>query len=77
MREDRTMTHISLSTLMRRIAVGFATAALLSGGWGWNGVGDGTAHADDNGWGPPNHWCPGRAPLPATGNHITDPLNWD
>jgi hypothetical protein len=77
MRDDRTMKHISRSTLIRRIAVSFATTALLSGGWGWTGVGDGTAHADDNGWGPPHHWCPGQTPLPATGNHITDPLNWD
>ena len=46
---------------------------------------EGTAHArpalplpaDDNGWGPPHHWCPGQQTVPPTGNHITDPLNWD
>lgn len=32
---------------------------------------------DDNGWGPPKQWCPGE-PLPATGNHVTDPFRgWD
>lgn len=32
---------------------------------------------DDNGWGPPKQWCPGD-PLPATGNHVTDPFRgWD
>jgi hypothetical protein len=83
--EDQTMTQSSRSTLMRRLAVGSAMAALLSGGWGWTDLLDGTAHAqprfpvpaDDNGWGPPHHWCPGQTPVPATGNHITDPLNWD
>jgi hypothetical protein len=27
-------------------------------------------------WGPAHHWCPGEEPV-TTGNHITDPLNWD
>ena len=32
---------------------------------------------DDNGWGPPKQRCPGE-PLPATGNHVTDPFRgWD
>jgi hypothetical protein len=67
--------------------VGLAATALMSGGLGWAGLvlGDGTAHAqpsaplpaDDGGWGPPHHWCPGELPVPATGNHVTDPLNWD
>jgi hypothetical protein len=55
-----------------RLFVGLAAAALASGG-----AGLGTAHADDNGWGPPHHWCPGQQPVPVTGNHVTDPLRWD
>lgn len=63
--------------LLGNIVVGSATAALLSGGWGWTGVGDGIARADDNGWGPPHQRCPGEKPVPVTGNHVTEPLNWD
>jgi hypothetical protein len=63
--------------VMKRFAVALATGA-LAGGLGLAGlVGAGTAAADDGGWGPPHHWCPGELPLPATGNHVTDPLNWD
>jgi hypothetical protein len=54
-------------------------------------LGTGTAHAqprpapldhgpfaaDDGGWGPPHHWCPGQLPVPHTGNERVDPLNWD
>jgi hypothetical protein len=69
------MTRTLQSTLMSRIVVGSAATALLS--VGWTGLGGGTAHADDNGWGPAQHWCPGEKPVPTTGNHITDPLNWD
>jgi hypothetical protein len=68
----------------RRLIVGLAGTAMVAGSLGL-AVGEGTAQAqpgapfaaDDNGWGPPQHWCPGQLPLPATGNHITDPLNWD
>ena len=73
---------------MKRLIVGLATTVLVSGGWG---LAASTAQAQpgvvplypapvptDNGdWGPPHHWCPGQQPVPATGNHITDPLNWD
>jgi hypothetical protein len=70
--------------LVRRLIVGLATAAVASSGLGL-AVGDGIAlaqpelpmPADDGGWGPPQHWCPGEQPLPATGNHVTDPLHWD
>ena len=70
--------------VMRRLVMGLAATALVSSGLGL-AVGAGTAQAqpvlpfpaDDGGWGPPHHWCPGQLPLPATGNHITDPLNWD
>ena len=54
-----------------------ALAALVTAGMGGIGVGAGIAQADDGGWGPPQHWCPGEEPVPATGNHVTDPLNWD
>src|SRR3954468_19475669 len=58
-----------------RATVGLAyAAALLSVGLG---VGAGIAQADDGDWGPPHHWCPGDQLVPATGNHVTDPLNWD
>lgn len=74
----------------RSLVVGLATTALLWGGVA--GVVDtgiaqaqpsqvpmfhGPFAADDGGWGPPQHWCPGQQPVPSTGNHITDPLNWD
>ncbi|MDT5335738.1 MAG: hypothetical protein QOD90_1243 [Mycobacterium sp.] len=73
------MKQISRSTGLRRIVVGLATSVLVSGSLGLVGlgVGEGIAHADDGGWGPPKHWCPGELPVPATGNHIYDPLNWD
>jgi len=58
-----------------RATVGLVgAAALMSVGLG---VGAGIAQADDGGWGPPEHWCPGEQPVPATGNHVTDPLIWD
>jgi len=61
---------------MKRIIMGLAAAALVSSGLGLSGLG--TAHADPEGdWGPARHWCPGELPVPATGNHVTDPLNWD
>jgi hypothetical protein len=41
------------------------------------GVGAGSAHADGRDPIGPKHWCPGETPVPKTGNHITDPLNWD
>ena len=63
-------------TRARRLIVGLAAAAMVSSGPGLV-LGEGIAQADDGGWGPPHHWCPGEQPLPATGNHITDPLNWD
>ena len=55
----------------------FALTALVSTGVGLAGLGlaPATAHADPNtDWGPAKHWCPGE-PLPATGNHVTDPLH--
>lgn len=68
-----------ISRITRRVVVGLATSVLVSGSLGLVGlgVGGGIAQADDGGWGPPKHWCPGEQPVPATGNHITDPLNWD
>jgi hypothetical protein len=53
--------------------------ALLSGGLAVAGAGlaAGTAQADNPDWGPAHQWCPGQ-PLPATGNHVTDPFRgWD
>ena len=52
--------------------------AMLTSGLAVAGVGlaAGTAQANDD-WGAPHSWCPGQ-PLPATGNHVTDPLHgWD
>jgi hypothetical protein len=63
-------------TRVRRLIVGLAATALASSGLGL-AVGEGLAEADDGGWGPSHHWCPGEQPVPVTGNHITDPLNWD
>jgi hypothetical protein len=64
-----------MERFVKRLVVGLATATtLVSAGVG---VGAGIAQADDGGWGPPQHWCPGEQPVPATGNHVTDPLNWD
>ncbi|MEE6179166.1 hypothetical protein [Mycobacterium sp. 050134] len=73
----------STRTLMTVIA-----GALLSGGLAAGGLGlaAGTAQAhpgiapipaDNPDWGPAHRWCPGE-PLPATGNHVTDPFRgWD
>jgi hypothetical protein len=49
--------------------------AALSAGLAVAGVGlaAGPAMADNPDWGPAKHWCPGE-PLPATGNHVTDPF---
>ena len=70
---------------MSHVLVGVTAAALLSGAVAGVGPTGFTAQAqpgipapaDDNGWGPAHHWCPGQEPRPATGNHVTDPLNWD
>jgi hypothetical protein len=64
--------NMSTTHTLKRIITG----ALLSGGIAVAGFGlaAGTAHADPIG---PKHWCPGEQPVPKTGNHITDPLNWD
>jgi hypothetical protein len=72
------------SPRLMRLAVGAAATALVSAGLGV-AIGEGTAQAlpgvpvpaDDGGWGPAQHWCPGEQPVPSTGNHITDPLHWD
>jgi hypothetical protein len=64
----------TICTLKKIIA-----GALLSGGLAVAGVGlaTGTAQADNPDWGPAHRWCPGQ-PLPATGNHVTDPFRgWD
>jgi hypothetical protein len=58
-----------------------ATAALISGGLGLAALsvaaGPAAAQPVNPDWGPAHSWCPGD-PLPATGNHITDPLHdWD
>ncbi len=70
---------------MKRVLVGLATAALMSGGASLAGLGEGTARADDCGpaaivngtcWGP-NQWCPGDTLLHLTQNHVYDPVTWD
>ncbi|MBB5163719.1 hypothetical protein [Mycobacterium sp. AZCC_0083] len=71
---------------MNRVLIGFATAALVSGGLGLAGLGAGTAQAIDdcapatkvNGmcYGP-NHWCPGDSLLYLTQNHVKFPVTWD
>jgi hypothetical protein len=70
---------------MKRMLVWPAAILLLPGGIAAV-VGTGTAQAhpgltpfpaDNDDWGPAHHWCPGQKPVPTTGNHITDPLNWD
>jgi hypothetical protein len=59
---------------MNRAIVGLAAAAMVAAGLG---LGGGVAQADDGGWGPPHHWCPGEEPVPTTGNPRIDPLEWD
>jgi hypothetical protein len=64
---------------MRRLIIGLATAALLSGGV-TGVVGPATADAwpgcpNDHPSGP-CRWCPGDPPVP-TGNHVTNPVRWD
>ena len=64
---------------MKRMVVGFATAALVAGGMSLTGLGAGTALADDdcspaamvNGicYGP-NQWCPGDSLFHLTQNHV-------
>ena len=71
---------------MKRVSVGLATAALVSGGIGLAGLSAATAWADDdcspaamvNGicYGP-NQWCPGDSLFHLTQNHIHDPVTWD
>jgi hypothetical protein len=71
---------------MRRVAVGVAAAALVSGGLGLAGLGAGTARADDDCAPPtrvnglcygPNHWCPGDSLFHLTQNHVYYPVTWD
>jgi hypothetical protein len=71
---------------MKRLFVGFATAALVSGAVGLAGLSAGTAHADDDCSPPtrvnglcygPNHWCPGDSLFHLTQNHVYDPVTWD
>jgi len=71
---------------MNRLFVGFATAALVSGGLVAAGPGAGTAQAIDDCsaaamvgaicYGP-NHWCPGDSLLYLTQNHVYNPVTWD
>jgi len=71
---------------MNRLFVGFATAALVSGGLVAAGPGAGTAQAIDD-CSPaamvgaicygPNHWCPGDSLLYLTQNHVYNPVTWD
>jgi hypothetical protein len=71
---------------MKPALVGFATAALLSGGSGVAGLSAGVAHADSDCspaamidgvcWGP-NQWCPGDSLFHLTQNHVHDPVTWD
>ena len=71
---------------MKRMVVGFATAALVAGGMSLTGLGAGSALADDdcssaamvNGicYGP-NQWCPGDSLFHLTQNHIYNPVTWD
>ena len=60
------------ATMVRRVVVGLVSGILFCESL----VCAGMTHADDNGWGPPKHWCPGEPAL-MTGNDVTDPLNWD
>ena len=70
---------------MKRLFVGIATAALMSGGVVAAALGAGAAQADDcapsamvNGicYGP-NQWCPGDSLLNLTQNHVYNPVTWD
>lgn len=62
---------------MKRLAIGLATTALVSGCMGLTGLGPvpGMAHADPAPIGP-RQWCPGQS-LWITGNHVTNPVIWD
>ena len=70
---------------MKRLFMGIATAALMSGGVVAPALGAGAAQADDcapaamvNGvcYGP-NQWCPGDSLLNLTQNHVYNPVTWD
>jgi hypothetical protein len=71
--DERKFAVLTREANRRRLRNGRAAVRRL----GLDRVGDGIAGADDNGWAPAHHWCPGEQPVPVTGNHITDPLNWD
>jgi hypothetical protein len=71
---------------MRRLIVGLATTAVVSGGVALTGLGAGTAQAED--WCPPaamvgaicygpNQWCPGDSLFHLTQNHVANPITWD
>jgi hypothetical protein len=71
---------------MKRLFVGFATAALVFGGMAATGVGAGIAQAIDDCSPPtkvngmcygPNRWCPGDSLLYLTQNHVVNPVTWD
>ena len=71
---------------MKRLFVGFATAALMTSGVVATGLGVGTAQAIDDCAPPtrvnglcygPNHWCPGDSLLYLTQNHVVNPVTWD
>ena len=73
--DQRKELAVNATRTLRKIIAG----ALLSGGVAVAGFGlaAGTAQADSADWGPAKHWCPGES-LPATGNHVTDPIHdWD
>jgi len=57
---------------MKRLIVGLATSALVSGGLGVAGLGEGIAQALTG----PFQWCPGQS-LWISGNHVTNPVVWD
>jgi hypothetical protein len=62
---------------VRRLVVGLAMPALVSGCMGLAGLGPaaGPAHADP-GPSAPMQWCPGQS-LWISGNHVTNPVIWD
>jgi hypothetical protein len=71
---------------MKRVIVGLATGAMVSGGMALAGLSAGTARADGDCppaamigaicYGP-NRWCPGDSLFHLTQNHISFPVTWD
>jgi hypothetical protein len=73
---------------MKRMIVGLATTALVSGSLALTGLGVGAGVAQAERWCTPdamvnglcygpNQWCPGDSLFHLTQNHVANPVTWD